>query len=390
MRLNEVQKVLCKFRGIPEGDGIKILEADKMSKIKKFLLSANKKDTYIPRSKCGAIDWGVVKLIAQISNHFKIDENLPIDYRGFVCVRHNTLGLQRIVGIPSVEIPQARSLLRLRRKSIANAHRFYAFLTITFDDDGLEMLDKKYASQWIRDRIRVAKKQKWFKAEYLWRFELGGESARPHFHMIIDRFVPCENLYKMFAKCGYIQIENIEEPEKASQYISKYICKGTDNILLPLTAKATYRTWATSRGWDNGLKLWKRIPIIATEKIEENNQPLFKLENLRTLVPLWQELDLGGVFRDINLFGKCQFIKKIFENTPFDEFDKLEFLYWKLFHPHFIPKKLTKLFHKELCLSRVRWHEARKHTQVLPPLKRISQKEALTGFTILNVDDDQL
>ena len=83
---------------------------------------------------------------------------------------------------------------------------------------------------------------------YFWRYELGGKTERPHFHMVysnqIFRHTITKYHWEMFEKrwgSGYVDIEPITSKKKAVNYLEKYFTK--EGLNLPYGS----RSWSCSR-----------------------------------------------------------------------------------------------------------------------------------------------
>lgn len=130
------------------------------------------------------------------------------------------------------------------------------------------------------NRLRyICKKEGIPKFDYINRLEAGAHEGRWHYHLLVDRFIPIDLVYRAWAKddpsarktvCGsgidaaqgYIDVRSIP-PDKGWAYLSKYCAKGanedSDYVELQLGLPDRVRRYTTSRGVR---QLPKRLKLI--------------------------------------------------------------------------------------------------------------------------------
>jgi hypothetical protein len=122
---------------------------------------------------------------------------------------------------------------KLKRFDILNKFRYFrdaqhcVKLELTFDNSAPDPYEdpRFYSHAWD---VFVKRLRRYIgKIHYLRIVELSA-SGRPHFHILIDRFIPHEWITSTFPECGGGKVNWIKlcDPGRAFGYITKYITKG--------------------------------------------------------------------------------------------------------------------------------------------------------------------
>ena len=125
--------------------------------------------------------------------------------------------------------PEERSNKRLYRKITAfmeSGNSFKAFWTLTFDNEHLTKFDGtgKLVRKFV-NKIQGYQKYHGYKnLSYVWKYEEGSESQRPHFHVMATGYVPLSYCVKAWGQ-GFVQMKKITSQRMAKNYVSKYITK---------------------------------------------------------------------------------------------------------------------------------------------------------------------
>ncbi len=82
------------------------------------------------------------------------------------------------------------------------------------------------------NKVNMISKRKFGKTAtftYFWKFELGGQTRRPHIHMLLDHpYMHYRGIWRLFEdkwRSGYVDLEPITDRKKAINYLSKYVSK---------------------------------------------------------------------------------------------------------------------------------------------------------------------
>lgn len=105
-------------------------------------------------------------------------------------------------------------------------------------------------ASWNRLRTELTRGGK--KLKYLWVLEAGEKKARPHLHILIDRYIPQQKLSVLAKRCGFGSIVDIRLVKSASvfNYVTKYLSKGIGSKTVELTLKhLNGRRYGCSRGF---------------------------------------------------------------------------------------------------------------------------------------------
>ena len=178
-------------------------------------------------------------------------------------------------------IPKPSSLMRSKTRitDYTLANNFDLFTTFTFDPQKVDSLDFQYAKSKMSNWLKIQKRSS-PDLKYLIVAELHKESGRIHFHALLKNFtgelklaynknntVKIKNGRKIYNignyKWGWSTAVKIDNIEKVSSYIQKYITKD----MLKITNKKRY--W-TSRNLVKPQKTYN-VPL----KEEVYSRPLF-------------------------------------------------------------------------------------------------------------------
>lgn len=148
-----------------------------------------------------------------------------------------------------------RRFRRLKNKLKTNIDLFYSFITLTINDVNLEKFDSNKEISRFMNRIQMyAKRHYSVKLKYAWRVEFGKEKGRIHYHILLSRFFPIEELYNCWGN-GYIDVKKMDSKKKILNYITKYFSKSQKAN--PMGWKKTNRLFGTSTGMKKYISEWK-------------------------------------------------------------------------------------------------------------------------------------
>ena len=191
----------------------------------------------------------------------------------------------KILFVPNVWVsPEMTSMIRMKRKLLYSLDyiRWYSFCTLTYAEDKLPTKWGGYIMRQFLNKLAMSrKKNKEYlaydtkigsKISYMWKFELGEKSGRPHFHIMFDRyhavgyekfeyadnfggirsFKKSKNYKGSLAQLwgnGGVLIEKIDSKSKATSYISKYLTKSVELFETVKEMEKIFegRRWSCSR-----------------------------------------------------------------------------------------------------------------------------------------------
>lgn len=108
------------------------------------------------------------------------------------------------------------------------------FLTLTVDSSA--PVGKASQHEYITDRwnaLRTELNDRYDDLSYLWVRHEGDERDRPHLHLLVDRFIPVEELSYLSDRVGLGEVVDIRrvDARNAAHYISAYLGKGALSFL---------------------------------------------------------------------------------------------------------------------------------------------------------------
>jgi hypothetical protein len=108
------------------------------------------------------------------------------------------------------------------------------FLTLTVDESA--PVGKERRHEYITERwnaLRTELNDRYDDLSYLWVRHEGDERDRPHLHLLVDRFIPVEELSMLSGRVGLGEVVDIRrvDPRNAAHYISAYLGKGSLSYL---------------------------------------------------------------------------------------------------------------------------------------------------------------
>jgi hypothetical protein len=92
------------------------------------------------------------------------------------------------------------------------------------------------------------------KLKYAWRVEFGKLNNRIHYHILLSRFFPIEEMYKIWNN-GHIDVKKMDSKKKILNYITKYFSK--QKKANPLGWKKTNRLFGTSTNMKKYVSPWE-------------------------------------------------------------------------------------------------------------------------------------
>lgn len=124
------------------------------------------------------------------------------------------------------ESPLERRFRRLKNKLKANIDVFYSFATFTINNINLERFDSNKEISRLMNCVQMYAKRHppYEKIKYAWRVEFGKKTGRIHYHVMLSRFIPIEELYSAWDN-GHIDIKKLDSKSKVLRYITKYFSK---------------------------------------------------------------------------------------------------------------------------------------------------------------------
>jgi len=108
------------------------------------------------------------------------------------------------------------------------------FLTLTVDARAPASNEEKH--EYITDRwnaLRTELRDRYPNLSYLWVRHEGDERDRPHLHLLVDRFLPVEQLSRLSERVGMGPVVDIRrvDARNAAHYISAYLGRGALSFL---------------------------------------------------------------------------------------------------------------------------------------------------------------
>jgi len=108
------------------------------------------------------------------------------------------------------------------------------FLTLTVDRRAPASREEQH--EYITDRwnaLRTELRDRWPDLSYLWVRHEGDERNRPHLHLLVDRFLPQEELSRLADRVGMGRVVDIRrvDARNAAHYISAYLGRGALSFL---------------------------------------------------------------------------------------------------------------------------------------------------------------
>jgi hypothetical protein len=108
------------------------------------------------------------------------------------------------------------------------------FLTLTVDSSA--PVGKASQHEYITDRwnaLRTELNDRYDDLSYLWVRHEGDERDRPHLHLLVDRFIPVEQISMLSDRVGLGEVVDIRrvDARNAAHYISAYLGRGALSFL---------------------------------------------------------------------------------------------------------------------------------------------------------------
>jgi hypothetical protein len=108
------------------------------------------------------------------------------------------------------------------------------FLTLTVDSSA--PVGRASQHEYITDRwnaLRTELKDRYDDLSYLWVRHEGDERDRPHLHLLVDRFIPVEQISMLSDRVGLGEVVDIRrvDARNAAHYISAYLGRGALSFL---------------------------------------------------------------------------------------------------------------------------------------------------------------
>ncbi|OAQ51058.1 hypothetical protein HTG_19185 [Natrinema mahii] len=108
------------------------------------------------------------------------------------------------------------------------------FLTLTVDARAPASKERKH--EYITDRwnaLRTELRDRYPNLSYLWVRHEGDERDRPHLHLLVDRYLPQQELSRLSERVGLGSIVDIRrvDARNAAHYISAYLGRGALSFL---------------------------------------------------------------------------------------------------------------------------------------------------------------
>lgn len=153
------------------------------------------------------------------------------------------------------ESPLERRFRRLKNKLKANLDSFYSFTTLTINNINIEKFDSNKEIHRFMNRVQIyAKRHYSEKLVYAWRVEFGKKKNRIHYHILLSRFFPIEEMYKIWNN-GHIDVKKMDSHKKILNYITKYFSK--NKKANPLGWKQSNRLFGTSTKMKKYVSAWE-------------------------------------------------------------------------------------------------------------------------------------
>ena len=169
--------------------------------------------------------------------------------------KNNVLGY-RVMALPckSWACPEcakqkARDNAIKARKGFQGAQTRFATLTVDGDEKTSLQL-KRLKASW--NRLRTALTRGGKKLKYCWVLEAGNRNARPHLHVLLDRYINVRKLSAMAHHAGFGRIVDIRmvKDSGAFNYVTKYLSKGLGSKIVERELKIQHgRRIGFSRGF---------------------------------------------------------------------------------------------------------------------------------------------
>lgn len=137
-------------------------------------------------------------------------------------------------------------------------------LTVTMDrSQDIETAWASITANW--NRFRTAFVKRFGKLKFVRVVEPQPKSGYPHFHILINRYIPQAWLTKELASAGFGKIKDIKRVtgEQAFYYVTKYLRKPwPDTVGAAIAKRIHIRRYNTSRGVSEGPRTLKRYRLV--------------------------------------------------------------------------------------------------------------------------------
>lgn len=174
-----------------------------------------------------------------------------------------------IINIPAIRENAEQQSLRRMKNRLLQAKKegkiFKAFWTLTFSAENILFFDGSGACmRKFLNKIQIYQKSKNRQnVSYLWKYEEGGETGRPHFHMFMNGFIPKEVANKRWG-LGFVHQKGIKGEKGVEMYLNKYFTKDTE-----CKRWKTGRRWSCSRDLPKYISEWKVVGYTTDANIEK-------------------------------------------------------------------------------------------------------------------------
>lgn len=153
-------------------------------------------------------------------------------------------------------------------------------MTLTFDNRAPDPLEnpKYYSLAWNTFLKRLRRKYPTIRFARV--VELT-RSGRPHFHVLLDRYVPQRYVSWAFASCGGGKVADCRyiDPGRAGHYITKYVTKSYD----PTSPSCLFFFSSRMRTISTSRNLYYKVPQIASSSCRLRSSTEFCLTFLQSL-----------------------------------------------------------------------------------------------------------
>lgn len=155
-------------------------------------------------------------------------------------------------------------------------------VTLTFDSSAPDPLvsPEYYSKAW--DTFLKRLRRRYPHLRFARIVELTG-SGRPHFHVLVNHYLPQKYVSWAFSECGGGKVADCRyiQPGRAARYVTKYITKTFD----PDGASSRFfflskmRSVSTSRGLYYSVPRVKQLSLYCMENLESCDEELWKIAN---------------------------------------------------------------------------------------------------------------